>query len=253
MKYRCWIMAILAFSVVSVQSAEIGRASDTKKARKLCTQATEALKSGRVEEGRGLFRKALEIAPDFPDAHVGLGQMAMAEQRYKDAYAAFQRAETAYIEYANEVIRRAQQNENAKMDEMARLADASSQVAISSSKSGAAPMAQAKLYNRAQQLAISDGPLPTSVELTNPLGQIDYYAGNALFRLGELAGAIDYFEASVKYSPLHLPSYVNLAIAYWKSGRSEDALSALARAEAQGLKVDPKLRADISAAPSAAQ
>ena len=180
--------------------------------------------------------------------------MAMAEKRYEDALAEFQLAEAGYVVFIKEVIKRAQANEAAQYDEMARLSDSSSQVAVSGSKSGASPMAQAKLYNAAQRLATGgNASYPTSEQLTEPMGRIYYYVGNALFRLGRVPDAAEYFEASVELAPGELPAYVNLAIARWKTGQRDEALAVLSKAEEQGLKVDPKLKADIAATPDAAK
>jgi len=251
MTWRSFIVTMVVVSLAPLVGAEVGRSSDTKKAVKLCNDAGDALKNGRIEDGRALLQKALILAPDLPDAHVGLGQIAMAEKRYEAALEEFERAEAGYRVYVNELIERAQKNENAKNDEMMRLSDSMSQLSVSGAKSRTAPMDYAKLANQAQRLASSDGPLPSSHDLSEPLGQIFYFTGNALFRLGRLPEAVEYYKASAELSPRNLPTYTNLAIVYWKTGQTEDALATLARAEGQGLQVDPKLKSDLAATKAA--
>ena len=88
---------------------------------------------------------------------------------------------------------------------------------------------------------------PAPSERIGLSGTIDFYIGNALFRLGRLAEAVASWSASVERSPGLLPAYNNLAVGYWMLGRIDDARAVLAHAADRGLVVNPNLKADIEA------
>ena len=88
-------------------------------------------------------------------------------------------------------------------------------------------------------------PPPTKAMATEPPGELDFHVGNALARLGRWEAAIEALESCIRKSPEFPAAHNNIALAYWRSGRVEDARESLVRAEALGFDVNPKFKADL--------
>jgi Flp pilus assembly protein TadD len=58
-----------------------------------------ALTEGSYPEAEKHYRKAAEIAPNFPTAYLGLGAALVGQKRYVEALAALGEAESRFIEY----------------------------------------------------------------------------------------------------------------------------------------------------------
>ncbi len=229
----------------------IAATADVAKATRLCTDADKALQSGDTEKGRLLFGRALEAVPDFPDAHLGLGQMAMVERRYEDALREFEAARDAYARFGEILFDVRMQQFTKTRDEISMLQDSLAQIREGAmfarpSGGGGTVLDQAKIENRIQQL--EGVPEPKMEEAAEPPAEIFFLIGNAQFRLSRLDAAAASYEECIRRNPKHLPSYTNLALALRSAGKVEEARAAIARAEAAGLKPDPKLKSDLGAA-----
>jgi Flp pilus assembly protein TadD len=80
-------------------------------------------------------------------------------------------------------------------------------------------------------------------------GEVYFFIGNALFNLGRVDEAVVQWERCREKSPKFPLVYNNLAVAYWRSGRREEARQMLARAEELGFPVDPRFKEDLAASP----
>ena len=88
-------------------------------------------------------------------------------------------------------------------------------------------------------------PPPTKETATEPPGELDFHVGNALARLGRWEAAIEAFESCIRKSPEFPAAYNNIALAYWRMERIEDARNSLVKAEALGFAVNPRFKADL--------
>jgi Flp pilus assembly protein TadD len=78
-------------------------------------------------------------------------------------------------------------------------------------------------------------------------GEVDYHLGNALYRLGQLASAVEAWRACAAKCPEFAPVHNNLAVGLLSLGRLEEARDSAATAERLGMPLHPKLRARLSA------
>ncbi len=236
--------ATLTITLAAAATADVGKAT------RFCTDADRALRSGDVEKGRRLFQKALETVPDFPDAHTGLGQMAMVERRYEDALREFEAARDAYARFGEILFDVRMQQFTKTRDEISLLQDSLAQIREGAmfarpSGGGGTVLDQAKIENRIQQL--EGVPEPKKGEAAEPPAEIFFLIGNAQFRLSRLDAAAAGYEECIRRNPKHLPSYTNLALVLSRAGKAEEARAAIARAEAAGLKPDEQLKSDLGA------
>lgn len=251
MTRRKTLALALALGIASLAAAPaVAAARDIGKATRLCTEADKVLQNGDTEKGRLLFGKALEAVPDFPDAHTGLGQMAMVERRYEDALREFEAARDAYARFGEILFDVRMQQFTKTRDEISMLQDSLAQIREGAmfarpSGGGGTVLDQAKIENRIQQL--EGVPEPRKEEAAEPPAEIFFLIGNAQFRLSRLDAAAASYEECIRRNPKHLPSYTNLALALGSAGKIEEARAAIARAEAAGLKPDPKLKSDLGA------
>lgn len=246
---------VLPFATLIVAAAALPAGadiqSDINQAARLCVKADRALQEGRSDESRRLFRQAVGVVPEFPDAHIGLGQIAMMEKRYEEALKEFESARDGYAKVGEALFEVRMRQFNRSRDEMARLQDTLSQLRgeygpARPSGGGATSLDQARIENRIAQL---DGiPQPKKEAASDPPGEVFFLIANAEFRLGRADAAASDYENCIARNPKHLGAYTNLTVVHWKAGRVEEARATLGRAEARGLKVDEKLKADLSAA-----
>jgi tetratricopeptide (TPR) repeat protein len=94
--------------------------------------------------------------------------------------------------------------------------------------------------------------MPAHTDTKQAPGEIDFYIGNALFRLDRPDEALASWESCATKSPNFALVKINLAVAYWKKGRFDEAKSLLAAAEAQGFPVNPHMKADLESAAAGA-
>ena len=72
--------------------ASVILAGKTVDSRTMAVCGLAVLKAGRVEESETIFRKALSLAPDNPEAHLGLGRLAFIRNDVEAAISHFRRA-----------------------------------------------------------------------------------------------------------------------------------------------------------------
>lgn len=69
-----------------------------------------------------------------------------------------------------------------------------------------------------------------------------FFRGNALFHLDRLEEAVADWEEAARRAPEFGPVHNNLALAYWRLGKKDEAQAALVRAEQLGVAVHPDLK-----------
>jgi len=139
-----------------------------------------ALETGQSAKARKLFTRALKMVPSFPNAHRGLGDLAMEQGRFSDAVAEYRAERAGYP---------------------------------------------------------STAALPSAVY---------FRVGLALFKSGLWDEAIAAYELGVEADPEFAEAHHQLALAYWKAGRIEEAGRSLARAEELGFEIHPALAVQLA-------
>jgi tetratricopeptide (TPR) repeat protein len=219
--------------------------SQLEKAHRLCERGFEVLDSGNPARAETFFQKALKLVPSYPDGHVGLGHVAMTEQRYEAALQEYLKAREGYVELADFMFDiemkqfYLQQGKLPKLQqELVRVQTGEEQLPESERR-----WRVSVLREKIRDLQAMQPPgKESSVE---PPGKMHFYVGNAMSRLGRWSEAVLAFESCVERSPKFSQAYNNLALAYWRSGRIEEAVDSLHKAEDLGFKVNPRFKADL--------
>lgn len=224
-------------------------------------RAMRALEKGNGTRAAEDFKRALEQVPELPDAHAGIGHVAMQQRRFEDALVAYRRAQEAYRRFATEKVGMAQDRYARTRDRLQYVEDQRNaveqeqrraQVRGGSITGGAAPSEgrlQRQRLEYEQEIARLESQTQTvpalEADASEPPAAYYFYEANALFNLKRNDEAIAAWKIAVERDPAYGVAYNNLAVAYWMTGRLEDARASLARADQLGFKVNPSFRADL--------
>jgi tetratricopeptide (TPR) repeat protein len=235
-------VALLAFIPnVAAQTSGLSRATSQLQ------KGDQALAKGDVRRARSSFEKALEILPDFPEAHLGLGHVCMQEQRFEDALGHYLAALEGF-EQAGGIMRQFEAQEYTRAQERIRqLEDYRREINNPNTKMTEALRSRknVEIDNQITQLrALSP---PDSGDEVGPPPRFYFHLGNAYYRLQRVGEAIEQWEHCISEAPEFPLVYNNLAVAYLVTDRLEDARRTLDRAEDAGVEVNPALESDIDA------
>ena len=90
----------LVFTLLAIVGAALGpdspAADRVAEAARYSDLGFAALETGRSAKARKLFTRALKMVPSFPNAHRGLGDLAMEQGRFSDAVAEYRAERTGY-------------------------------------------------------------------------------------------------------------------------------------------------------------
>lgn len=235
-----WLIVLLAVGGAECVFAGTSAKLDLQHLRRavsLSQFGERNLQKGNRERARRYFVEALEGIPELPSAHIGLGKIAMAEQDYKKALAEFQAAREGWKRLAGEVT---DAYGAALNKELSRALIISQQVQGApgsyQDRSGAdytaadggstgttiQTVGMKEVARSARLLDTNTVPEPAARYVAVP-GEVFFYIGNALYRLGKTEEAIRAWETSIERSPGFGPSYMNLALAYGQTGNLERA------------------------------
>lgn len=247
------LQGFAVFGVIASLACHAAHANPTphqiNEADRYCRFGTRALKAGNIGKARGLFEKAMRVLPAFPDAHMGLGHVAMGDRKFEEALAEYNLARLAYVEFSDALFDLQLRHYDQAQDRISRLRD---EVGTYRRMMAARPFGNTAQMDRGiteleqeiQRLEQVRSPAADAKSREAP-GETYFYIGNALFNLSRLDEAVQAWETSAMESPRFSLVYNNLAVAYWKQGRFEEAVNSLNRAERLGLPVNPRFRADL--------
>lgn len=260
---RRTLLVLLALSLVGIPgpaSAALGTEASSRtiqQASALCRKGAKALQQGDKARASESFEKALAVFPEFPDAHVGLGHLAMSESRFDDALKSYQRARQGYLSFGGILQGLREQNYRDTQERMKQVRDTISSLGTSSQNARTDPRTEAEITRRLTQLQDELRRLeaiepPRGNAAADPPAEVWFYIGNAQFKLEKYDEARASWETSAQLNPGFAMIHNNLAVIYWKAGRFNDAQTELATAERLGFPVHPKMKEDLAKASAAA-
>lgn len=237
-------------------------ARDIQRASAYCESGTKSLGLGDVAKAQDFFRKALEIVPEYPDGHLGMGHILMKQNHFAEALAEYERGRDGFATLGDATFdirvqhyTAAQRQITAYRDALRQIQGDSSTVRMSGSEavgnSGRADPAknQRDATNIEEAIRKLEAiEMPTRESASEPPGEVWFHIGNAQFRLGRLDDAVRSWESCAQRSPKFGLVRNNLAVAYWKQGRFEDAKRSLQHAAELGFPTNPQMRADLDKA-----
>ncbi len=236
-------------ATAALAQSEIGE-HQIHKAQHFSAKGSRALRAGNFGAALPMFQKALQAVPAFPDAHMGLGHVALKEQSYEQALRAYRDAEEGYTRLADALFRRRSEAYDEAQEQIRNLQQELGELRARQNRVGSTQEAPGLEMLRIEQ-AIAHLELikrPEQGETVIVPAEVPFFIGNALMHLGRLEEAIDAWRATVRRDPGFAPVYNNLAVALWKSGRVAEARACIARAEALGIVPNPAFKADLARA-----
>lgn len=243
---RSGLLLLVAVVVLVGCGGVVGAAtSPLQKASLHCDRGFTAMNNGDLKRAREAFEKAVKVSPAFPEAHIGLGHVAMREQRYEQALQEYQAGRDGYAELADELFSIESERYAEIRKKLPEL-----QVQLVQLRTGAVEMSDAdrRWHIASVQQQITDFEAvqpPVRGEMSEPPGRVDFYVGNAFSRLRRWDEAVVAYEDCLAKIPTLAEAWNNLALAYWNTDRHRDALAGLQKAEELGFEVNPRFKADL--------
>ncbi|MBP7147953.1 MAG: tetratricopeptide repeat protein [Acidobacteria bacterium] len=237
---RLRLFSLVFVSTLSAVPAPAQDAAPLRRAALEYQLGYRALRAGDIPEARRRFESALAAVPSFPEAHLGLGQLAMQDRRFADALAEFTAARDGYVTLRARLAELESARRAAQEDEIGAIEKRLREFDGRSERRGPRT---ARLEERLRALRTA-GP---GAAVPDVPGDISFCIGNALFNLGRLDEAVRNWEIAAGTSPRDPMIHNNLAVGYWKQGRLEAAAAALRQARQLGYRVSPELQAGIAA------
>ena len=201
----------------------------------------------RVEawpEAAKSFQQAIDIDPEFEDAHYSLGRAYMNMKRFTEAVAAYTRCRDLYRasagrHFANQQeAQRYRQDRILELDQLARELQTGPQTMQTQDRVRQISQQRRRLQDQIQRGAniTIENSVPAFVSLA---------LGSAYFRSGNLVEAEREYKLAIAADPNSGEAHSNLAVVYLETGRYADAERSVAAAERAGYKVHPQLKQDI--------
>jgi tetratricopeptide (TPR) repeat protein len=255
------VVPVLLFGALAAAATGEVAERDLRQAMGYAQRGLAALQKGNVARAREDFARAVAKVPNLPDAHAGLGHLAMRENRFDDALSEYRLAEAGSREMIALRVQMESERYARSRDELLRLRAIEMQLTQEASRGqirgganassremnpGEVERKRAEVEGRIRTLEAMQPPSPdVSYE---PAADVLFFQGNALFDLKRIDDAVRVWEAAAKRMQGFGPLHNNLAVAYWKQGRLDEAWASVRRAEAAGFKVNPSFRADLEKA-----
>jgi tetratricopeptide (TPR) repeat protein len=200
--------------------------------------ALKAMKVGNFTRARKHFEAAVRYLPAYPEAHLGLGHIAMTERRFGDALREYQAARDGYGLWDEILMNLQLLRYTDAQEEIRRLqVDLKSLSGVYGAKIGGTAQ-QIMILNTQNKLQrLESQRQPDTSQLPAVPAETHFYIGNALWRLERPAEALAEWQECAREDPRFAPVHNNLAVAYWRRGEIEQARSSLQRAEQLGVPV----------------
>jgi tetratricopeptide (TPR) repeat protein len=227
----------------------------------LAQRGLASLEKGNTARAREDFEKSIVKYPGLPEAHIGLGHLAMRERRFEDALEEYRRAQQCHRELSGLILELSTDRYAKSREELTRLRIITGQLDMAAARSeggggdsgtmtgsgkseGQIQRERTEVDRQIAELETMDAPNPTTAK--EPPARLYFFEGNALFDLQRVDDAITAWEEAARRDPKFAPVQNNLAVAYWRKGRLADAQAALDRAVGLGFQVNPSFRDDLA-------
>ena len=191
------------------------------------------------------FQNAIDIDPTYEMAYYMLGRTRMAQKKYPEAAAAYEKARALYHQESGRLYATAQERQRAR-DTRLREIDDVIRTYQTAAQTQQVIYAIRSLENerRMAQEAFARGNSTMSLNLGVP-AFLSMSLGSAYFRMGNLTGAETEYKAAIAADPKAGEAYSNLAVVYMETGRLNDAEKSVETAEKVGFRVNPALKEEI--------
>lgn len=246
------VCLILTLGVLDAFAEDELSSRGLRQAAQLTHKGQKQLEAGGLDKARQFFEKALTATPDYPDAVVGLGHVAMRERRFDQALEYFESAKGGYAKMSNAMLTAERENYERAQQQLVGLRSQYS--ALEQSSTGTTDQSN---QNRMTLMRVEREILrleaihpPSEAPVTQIPASIYFFVGNALMNLSRDEEALEAWETCVREDPSFSLVYNNLAVAYWKAGRLDEARAALTKAEELGVQINPEFKAALAGAGS---
>lgn len=260
---RRWLRVAALAVIACAFAADAASDKQERQIRQAMAEAERgmsALGKGNLKKARESFDRSLAALPDYPEARLGLGHLAMREKRFAEALEEFQAAEAGYSSMSAITTRMESARYSRSRDELQSLREQLSKLdsqAMQTKPPQAGTTARdatesqverdrTQLQSRIRTLEAMTPP-STAGKAGAP-AEVFFFEGNALFDLKRTPEAIAMWEKARERNPKLPLVENNLAVAYWMTGRLDEAREAVTRAEALGFQVNPNFKADLEKA-----
>jgi tetratricopeptide (TPR) repeat protein len=221
--------------------------ADRNRARIQVRLGVESFKAERFAEAGVAFHRATEIDPEYDTAYYWLGRTNMAQKKFAEAVAAYEKARGLYTTAAGRQFRNAQEMQRFRSDRMIEIDEMIRQVQQGPQNAQTQDqLRQLQERRRQMQEAIQRGTDMTIDQTVPPW--ITLALGSAYFRAGRMGDAEREYRATLATDSKVGEAHNNLAVVYLQTGRYDDAERALAAAKKVGFRIHPQLEEDIKAA-----
>lgn len=252
---RCSIISvcmILAVGAPIVLAEDEPSSRELRQAAQLTRKGQKQLEAGGLDKARQFFEKALVARPDYPDALIGLGHVATRERRFDEALNCYESAKAGYAKMSHALLTAERENYERAQQQLVGLRSQYS--ALEQSSTGTTALSD---QDRIEMMRVEREILrleavqpPSEAPVSEVPASVHFFVGNALMNLSRDGEALAAWEICVREDPSFALVYNNLAVAYWKAGRLDDARAALAKAEELGVRVNPEFKAALATAGS---
>jgi tetratricopeptide (TPR) repeat protein len=243
MRRRTIMVAVTAI-LAAASGGAAQRSLDRERARPYYRTGWEFMRIEAWTEAVKAFEQAIDVDPQFEDAHYSLGRAKMNLKQYEHAIAAYTKARDLYRAQAGrqfsnqQEAQRYRQDRLMEIDEVVRQMNTGPQTARSQER-------LRQLHEHRQQLQqyLQRGA-NFSIQNTVP-SFVSLALGSAYFRTGKMEDAEREYKAALAADPKTAEAHSNLAVVYLETGRLADADRAVAAAERGGHRVHPQLKQEI--------
>ncbi|MCG6926384.1 MAG: tetratricopeptide repeat protein [Acidobacteria bacterium] len=209
----------------------------------LIRDAQQALQNGDHATALRYFRAAVATDPTSPEATCGLGQTHLTLGQYDEAARNLRSCKDLILGQLRRL--HSQQAESfARADQEIREIRETIRAIESGLMSPSDPGYLGRLEDRIRELELLQASERIRVEVPAP---VSLALGTAYLKLGALDGAENELLAALRAAPSAGEAHHGLAAVYLAQGRWDECAEHVRRAEEAGVRVDPRLKADLEA------
>jgi tetratricopeptide (TPR) repeat protein len=233
----------LAGWLLAAPGPAAGQSSSSGQVGSLLREAQQALQAEDYDAAERYFRQAAAADPRSPDATCGMGQVHMALRQYEEAVRSLESCRKLVLTHLRE-LQTEQTRAYATIETEIREVRDTIQAIRSGRIQGAGADRVTHLEARLRELEQMKTRDPVRVEVPP---QVSFALGTAYLQVGRLDEAEREFLTLLRRDPRAGEAHNNLATVYLAQGRFEEAEERVRLAEENGVRVNPKMKADIAA------